>query len=80
MADILQWSASISGMIAALIVAADLGRRRTGWGFVLFTLSSLCWIAGGFLAGEAPVSVQNIVLLAVNLFGVWRYLLAKRAD
>ena len=80
MAEALQWIASVSGMIAALIVAADLGRRRTGFGFILFTFSSLCWIAGGFLAGDGPVSVQNIVLLLVNLFGVWRYLIAKRAD
>jgi len=79
-AEILQWIASISGMVAALIVAADLGRKRTGWGFVLFTFSSVCWIAGGFMAGDGPVSVQNIVLLLVNLFGVWRYLIAKRAD
>jgi hypothetical protein len=29
--DIFKWSASISGMIAALMVSLDLGRRVAGW-------------------------------------------------
>ena len=44
MLEVVKWTASISGMVAAFAVAADLGRRVTGWGFVLFLLSSAAWI------------------------------------
>ena len=39
--EILKWYASISGIIAAFMVSLDLGRRITGWGFVLFVTSSI---------------------------------------
>ncbi|MHA6719508.1 hypothetical protein ACX40Y_08640 [Sphingomonas sp. RS6] len=77
--DILKWAASISGMIAAFMVSLDLGRRVTGWGFVLFVGSSICWISGAFLTDDEPLWAQNLVLFAINLFGVYRYLIRKRA-
>lgn len=76
--DILKWGASISGMIAAFLVALDLGRRATGWGFVLFVGSSLCWIGGALMTGDEPLWTQNLVLFCINLFGVYRYLIRKR--
>lgn len=74
--DAIKWLASISGMIAAIMVASDLGRRIIGWGFVIFTGSSLCWIAAGLIDAEKALSTQNIVLFAINLLGVYRYLLS----
>lgn len=76
--DILKWGASISGMIAAFLVSLDLGRRLTGWGFVLFVGSSLCWISGALITGDTPLWSQNLVLFGINLFGVYRYLIRKR--
>ena len=35
-AEIIEWYATISGVIAALMLASDLGRKVTGYGFVLF--------------------------------------------
>ncbi len=77
MLEILKWTASISGMVAALAVASDLGRRLTGWGFVLFLLSSAAWITAGLLDEEPALSTQNAVLFVINLFGVYRYLIRK---
>ena len=77
--DILKWSASISGMIAAFMVSLDLGRRVTGWGFALFVASSIAWISGAFLSDDEPLWTQNLVLFAINCFGVYRYLIRKRA-
>jgi len=77
--ETLKWSASISGMIAAFMVSLDSGRRVTGWGFVLFVGSSILWIISSMLDKEAPLGVQNAVLLAINLFGVYRYLIRKKA-
>ena len=39
--------------------------------------SSLALIAWGFLQPESEgIGMQNVVLLAINGFGVWRYLLS----
>jgi hypothetical protein len=76
--DILKWSASISGIIAAFMVSLDLGRRVTGWGFALFLLSSLCWISGALMSDDEALWTQNLVLFGINLFGVYRYLIRKK--
>ncbi len=76
--EILKWFASISGMIAAFMVALDVGRRVTGWGFALFVASAAAWIAGALMAHDAPLWTQNIVLLAIDVFGVYRYLIRKK--
>lgn len=79
MLEILKWFASISGMAAAFMVSLDSGRKVTGWGFVLFVFSSIAWIISGLLDSEGPLTSQNFVLFAINLFGVYRYLIRKRA-
>ncbi|WP_375396795.1 hypothetical protein [uncultured Sphingomonas sp.] len=76
----LKWVASVSGVIAAAMVALDYGRRTTGWGFVIFVGSSLAWIAGAALTRDGALGTQNVVLLGINLFGVHRYLIRKKAD
>ena len=72
--DILRWIASISGMIAAAMVALNAGAKISGAGFVLFCGSSIVWVAASLLDGNNPLAIQNIVLLGINLFGVYRYL------
>ena len=71
-----EWLASIATMIAALMTAANLGARITGWGFAMFALGSVAWIAADFARGapETSLLVMHCVLLVVNLFGVWRWL------
>ena len=48
--DALQDYGSAAGAIAALIVSLDLGRRATGWAFVIFVTSSIALILWGSLA------------------------------
>ena len=74
----LQWYGAIAGTIAALIVSLDLGRKPTGWAFVIFVTASVALIAWGFLGKDAEgIGTQNIALLAINLIGVYRYLIRK---
>lgn len=73
----IKWYAALSGIIAAFMVSLDSGRRVTGWGFVIFVSSSIAWIAGAVLAKDAALGTQNAVLLGVNLFGIYRYLVRK---
>ena len=73
----LKWFAAISGVIAAFMVAADYGRKTTGWGFVIFVASSIAWISGAILTKDGALGSQNVVLFGINLFGVYRYLVRK---
>ena len=75
MLTFLEWYGAISGAIAALIVSLNLGKRPTGWAFVIFVTSSIALIGWGFLNDEGKgIGAQNIVLLVINLIGVYRYL------
>ncbi len=77
--DALQYYGAGAGTIAALIVALNLGVRKTGFGFVIFVTSSAALIAWGFLSTDAKgIGWQNIALLAINLVGVYRYLIADK--
>lgn len=76
--EILKWYASISGIIAAFMVSLDLGRRITGWGFVLFVTSSIAWITGALMTRDEPLWTQNIVLFGINCFGIYRYLIRRK--
>jgi 4-amino-4-deoxy-L-arabinose transferase-like glycosyltransferase len=75
----LQWYGAGASVIAAALVAADLGRKITGWAFVLFVSSSIMLIAWGFLGKDSKgIGVQNILMLAINAFGVYQYLIRKK--
>ena len=74
----LEWFGAIGAIVAAAMIAADRGRRWTGWGFVLFVAVSIAWIVSGVINGTLPITVQNALLLAVNGWGVWQYLLSPR--
>ncbi len=73
----LKWFASISGIIAAAMISLNYGRRVTGWGFVIFVGSSMAWIGGALMTKDGALGTQNAVLFAINLFGVYRYLIRK---
>lgn len=75
----LQYYGAAAGTLAALIVSLNLGRRWTGWGFVIFVTSSMALIAWGFLnENSAGIGIQNVALFVINCIGVWRYLFHRR--
>ncbi len=76
--EALKWGASLSGIAAAFMVSLDSGRRVTGWGFVIFVGSSICWMAGAALTGDWALGTQNLILFGINLLGVYRYLIRKK--
>lgn len=79
--SILQWYGAAASVIAAAVVALDLGRRRTGWAFVLFVTSSVALIAWGFIKPDSKgIGVQQILMLIINAIGVYQYLIRKRKD
>ena len=66
-------------MIAAMMTAANLGARVTGWGFVVFTAGSIAWSIVGISSGQTNLVATNGFLTLVNLVGVWRWLGRQRA-
>lgn len=77
--DFLQYYGAGVALLAALLVSLDLGRRITGWAFVLFVTSSIALILWGFFQPESEgIGWQNVGLLIINCTGVYRYLIRRQ--
>ncbi len=77
--DALQYYGAGAAVLAALIVSLDLGRRWTGWAFVIFVTASIALIGWGFLQQDSEgIGWQNVALLLINVVGVYRYLIRKQ--
>jgi hypothetical protein len=74
MSDSISWMATVATIIAASMTAANMGSRITGYGFVVFTVGAVFWIAVGLSTDQPALLWTNIVLLILDLFGVWRWL------
>lgn len=74
MEDVAGWVAPVATTIAAIMVAANLGSRITGYGFIVFCIGSIAWTLIGVATDQANLVWQNLILLAVNILGIWRWL------
>jgi len=74
MTDSLSWVATAATVLAASLTAANLGSRITGYGFIVFTLGSLAWLAVGSRSDQPALVWTNAILTILNLFGIWRWL------
>ena len=77
-AEILEWYATISGIIAAFMLAGDFGRRITGFAFILFTTINVAWVWFANIDDTGGLMTQNIVLFFINVLGIWQYLLSPK--
>jgi hypothetical protein len=66
-------------MVAAMMTAANLGARVTGWGFVVFAVGSVSWSLVAIASGQTNLLATNVFLTLVNLVGIWRWLGRQRA-
>lgn len=74
MEEIAAWVAPAATMLAAMMTAANLGARVTGWGFVVFTVGALAWSVQALATGQQNLLWTNLFLTAVDAFGIWRWL------
>lgn len=74
MQDLAGWVAPIATMMAAIMTAANLGSRVTGWGFVVFSIGAVAWILVALGTGQSNLLYSNAFLLLVDVIGVWRWL------
>ncbi|WP_236697395.1 PRC-barrel domain containing protein [Sphingomonas sp. Leaf357] len=61
-------------MIAAIMTAANLGTRITGWGFIVFMIGSVAWSTVAIGTGQTNLLWTNGFLTIVNAIGIWRWL------
>ena len=74
MADIISWIATGATIIAAFMTASNLGSRITGYGFCVFLVGSISWLATGLMTQQPALVWTNAVLTVLNVFGIWRWL------
>ncbi|HEX5238849.1 MAG TPA: PRC-barrel domain containing protein [Sphingomicrobium sp.] len=74
MAEAISWAATVATILAACMTASNLGSRVTGYGFAVFGLGALFWIADGFMTDQPALLWTNLVLVLLDVFGVWRWL------
>ena len=74
--QVFAWSATGTGILAAVLVSLNLGVRVTGWAFVIFTVSSVAWMGTALIREDAmALFTQNAVMFVINLIGIYRYLI-----
>lgn len=78
MKEVLGYVAMLSGTVAAIMVSSNTGPRITGYGFVVFTFSSIIWVIYAFQDTETPLILQNAVLTLINCLGIYRWLVIRR--
>ncbi len=67
--DLIQWPAMVASVIAAWLVASSRERKR-GWGFWIFLLSNVLWVAWGIFAKAYALIALQVCLAALNIRGV----------
>lgn len=77
--EIAGWVAPIATMLAACLTAGNFGTRVTGWGFVVFTIGSIAWVAIGLTTDQPNLLWSNGFLTLVNLVGIYRWLIRRAA-
>ncbi|MCG8381267.1 MAG: hypothetical protein MJA28_03460 [Gammaproteobacteria bacterium] len=66
-------------MIDTILVSMTADNRTPGYSFIVFSVSAAVWIIFGLLQKEIVLTVHYCVLLAINLFGIYRWLISKPA-
>jgi hypothetical protein len=74
MPEIAGWIAPAATMIAAMMTAANLRARVTGYGFVLFSVGAVAWMIVALASGQQNLLWSNAFLLLVDVIGIWRWL------
>jgi len=69
-----EWSGTLFGVLGALLLAVN--SRFSGWGFLLFLISNVFWIAFALMRELDGMLVMQLVFTATSLVGCWRWLVS----
>ena len=68
----LQWLGTACGIAGALLLALNI--PQSGWGFAIFLVNSVAWLAAGIAMRNTALIVQWAAFTVVNVIGVVRWL------
>jgi hypothetical protein len=68
-----KWIGTFTGVLGALMLALNI--PLSGWGWVLFLISSLAWTLAGAVMKDMSLVVLQFAFVVVDLIGVWRWLI-----
>ncbi|MBL4692384.1 MAG: hypothetical protein JKY92_03545 [Magnetovibrio sp.] len=73
MIGLAKWMGTGFGIVGAVLVALNLS--FSGWGFVLFFVSSVSWTIAGVMMKENSLILLNGVFTMINMLGIYRWLI-----
>ncbi len=71
--NFLKWKGTATGIAGATIIALNL--PISGWGFVLFLVSSVSWTIAGLRMRENSLALLQAAFTVINLLGIYRWLI-----
>lgn len=72
--SLIEWAGAVFGVLGAGLLALNM--RHSGWGFVAFLVSNVCWIVYGVQTGTQGLVIMQGVFMVTSVLGVWRWLIA----
>lgn len=70
----LKWLGTALAIAGAAAIALNL--PFSGWGFVAFLISSVCWSIAGLMMKEPSLVVLQGTFVIINVVGIYRWLIA----
>lgn len=67
----LEWLGCITAVIAALLVALNMGQMMSA--YVFYLISSFAWIALGVARSLKGMITMQLILMGITLVGMYRY-------
>lgn len=71
MSTLLEWLGCFSGLLGAALLAFN--NRHSGYGFVAFLASNLCWIGYGLLTDAWGLVVMQLGFTATSVLGLYHW-------
>jgi len=71
--SMLEWLGAWSGLAGAALLA--LRCRLSSYGWLLFLVSNVCWIAFATQSGIEGLQLQHIGFMLTSLLGIYRWLI-----
>ena len=70
---IIEWTGSLTGVSAAILLALNI--PISGWAYVFYLFSSILLLIWGLRENAHGVAFQNFVFIAINILGIYRWLI-----
>lgn len=77
MSTLLEWLGCFSGLLGAALLA--LNSRHSGYGFVAFLASNLCWIGYGVQTNAWGMIAMQPGFTVTSVLGIYRWFPGNRA-